>query len=82
MPAGTDKLLKAPRFRTVSSFQKSGFVARPTLRRRSWISLKHDPEKATPHLVHAFLFLFLAEASNLFLSLQEIGKYFLRMFHP
>ena len=31
------------------------------------------------YFVHAFLFIFLAEASNLFLSLEEIGKYLVRM---
>jgi len=33
------------------------------------------------YIVHALLFLFLAEASNLFLSLQEIGKYLAQMSH-
>jgi membrane-associated phospholipid phosphatase len=31
------------------------------------------------YLVHALLFTFLAEASNLFLNLEKIGKYFVRM---
>ena len=31
------------------------------------------------YLVHALLFVFLAEASNLFLNLQQIAKYFVRM---
>jgi membrane-associated phospholipid phosphatase len=33
------------------------------------------------YVVHALLFIFLAEASNLFLSLQGIGKNLLRMLH-
>jgi undecaprenyl-diphosphatase len=33
------------------------------------------------YLVHAFLFTFLAEASNLFSSLQHIGKLFAQMVH-
>ena len=33
------------------------------------------------YLVHALLFTFLAEASNLFLNLEKLGKYFVRMLH-
>lgn len=33
------------------------------------------------YLVHAFLFVFLAEASNLFLSLEQLGKDLVRMVH-
>jgi membrane-associated phospholipid phosphatase len=33
------------------------------------------------YLVHALLFAFLAEASSLFVNLERIGKYFLRMLH-
>jgi membrane-associated phospholipid phosphatase len=33
------------------------------------------------YLVHALLFTFLAEASNAFLNLEKIGKYFARMLH-
>jgi undecaprenyl-diphosphatase len=33
------------------------------------------------YLVHALLFIFLAEASNLFSSLQQMEKYFVRMIH-
>jgi membrane-associated phospholipid phosphatase len=33
------------------------------------------------YIVHALLFVFLAEASNLFLSLQALGKEFVRLFH-
>jgi membrane-associated phospholipid phosphatase len=31
------------------------------------------------YLVHAFLFIFLAEASALFVNVQQIGKYFIQM---
>jgi len=33
------------------------------------------------YIVHALLFVFLAEASNLFLSLQALGKELVRLFH-
>jgi undecaprenyl-diphosphatase len=33
------------------------------------------------YLVHALLFVFLAEASNLFLSLEQLGKDFIRIVH-
>ena len=33
------------------------------------------------YLVHAFVFVFLAEASNLFLSLEQLGKHLVQMVH-
>ena len=33
------------------------------------------------YVVHALLFIFLAEASNLFLSLEAIGKYLVQILH-